>query len=237
MGSRALLVGNRLALVGALLYLSEWIAIAFLPAELPTDRLGEDPASIVAAYGEDVTRIALITGVFAFVLLGRVVFVAGLRDALRDAPRSRGLADVALVAMGVSVAIELVSLGLAAPAARIAEVGGDAGAIVALDAASSLLFALVVTPLGVSVLAASLAMLASGLFARWLCWFGIAAGAVVILGGIVTTGGLGRGGTLGDLADGAATGPPVIAFWIWMLATSIVLYRARPRGVAAPAAS
>ena len=182
------------------------------------------------------TRIAVITGIFSFVLLGRIVFVAGLRDALRDSPRARGLADVALVAMGVSVAIEIVSLGLAVPAARIAEVGGDEGAIVALDAASSLLFALVVAPIGVSVLAAAVAMLFSGLFARWLCWFGMVVGAAVIAGGVIVTGGLGRGGTLGDLADGPAMGPPVLAFWIWMLATSIVLFRARPRGTEALAA-
>ena len=31
-------------------------------------------------------------------------------------------------------------------------------------------------------------------------------------------------------------GPPVLAFWIWMLATSIVLFRARPRGTEALAA-
>jgi hypothetical protein len=229
MASRTLLVGNRLALLGALLYLSEWVAIAFLPAELPTDKLGEDPASIAAAYGDDVTRIAIITGFFSFVLLGRVVFVAGLRDALRDSPRARGLADVALVAMGVSVAIEIVSLGLAASAARIAEVGGEESSIVALDAAASILFALVLAPIGVSVLAASLAMLFSGLFWRRLCWLGIVAGVAMIAGGVIATGGLGRGGTLGDLADGPATGPAVFAFWLWMLVTSIALFRTRPR--------
>jgi hypothetical protein len=49
MASRAQLVGNRLALVGALLYLSEWVVIPFMP-DLPTDKLGDDPSSIAVAY-------------------------------------------------------------------------------------------------------------------------------------------------------------------------------------------
>ena len=70
-------------------------------------------------------------------------------------------------------------------------------------------------------------MRSSGLFARWLCWLGIVAGALIVAGGVVGAAGAGDSGTVHDLAD-PLTGPPVAAFWIWMLATSIVLFRRAP---------
>lgn len=47
MASRAQLVGTRLALVGTVLYLTEWLVIPFVP-ELPTDEFGDDAAAIAA---------------------------------------------------------------------------------------------------------------------------------------------------------------------------------------------
>jgi hypothetical protein len=43
------LVGNRLALVGATIYLVEWVVIVFL-ADVPTDDFGTDATAIVDAY-------------------------------------------------------------------------------------------------------------------------------------------------------------------------------------------
>lgn len=102
----------------------------------------------------------------------------------------------------------------------------EAGPIVALDGAGTVLFYLVVTPVGVSVLASSMAMLLSGVFPRWVSWLGVIAGAL-IAGGVIGSAGVGDTGRLHDLAD-PLTGIPVAAFWLWMIATSIVLFRHAP---------
>jgi hypothetical protein len=114
------LIGNRLALAGAILYLLEWAAIAFL-AELPTDRLGENAGAITEAYSGEARTTALAAGWFSAVLLGRILFVAAVRKAFRDSGRESALLDFALGAMAVSVAIEIVSFSLAPAAAWLAE--------------------------------------------------------------------------------------------------------------------
>ena len=216
-------MGTRLALAGALLYLTEWLVIPFV-VDFPTDDLGEDATAIAAAYAGHGTELAFLAAWLSFALLGRVVFVTALRGTFRDSPRELTLLDIAVAAMAVSVAVEILQLGLVATAAWLAEAGADSSAIVALDGAGTMLFGLILAPIGASVLACSLAMLRSGLFARWLCWLGVVAGALVIAGGIVSTTGAGDTGTVADLAD-PLTGPPVALFWIWMLATSAVLFR------------
>ena len=79
----------------------------------------------------------------------------------------------------------------------------------ARDAAATVLFTLIVAAIGTSVLTTSWAMLVSGLFARWLCWLGVIAGALIVVGGIVATPGAGDTGSLHDLGElliGAASG-------------------------------
>jgi hypothetical protein len=86
------------------------------------------------------------------------------------------------------------------------------------------LFTLIVATIGASVLAASAAMLLTGLFARWLGWLGVIAGVLIVAGGIVGTTGAGDTGAVHDLSE-PLMGPPAAVFWLWMLATSIVLFR------------
>jgi ethanolamine utilization microcompartment shell protein EutS len=224
--TRARLFGTRLALLGALLYLSEWLVIPFV-ADLPTDDLGDDASAIAAEYAGHGTELAFLAGWLSFALLGRILFVAALRSAFRESAGARILLDVAVAAMAVSVAVEIVQLGLVATAGWLAEAGADPSAIAGLDAAATVLFGLVLAPVGASVLAGSVAMVASGLFPRWVGWLGVIAGALVVVGGVVSTTGAGDSGTVADLAD-PLTGPPVALFWIWMLATSIVLFRNVP---------
>ena len=228
------LVGNRLALVGTVLYFMEWIGIALLTSSLPTDRLGHNPAATVADYADHPGRTALVAGWFSVVLLGRVVFSVGLRSAFHGMRREFALADVALVAMAVSVAIEVIGFGLVASGAWLADAHAEAGTIVALDGAGTVLSKLVFGPLGLCVVAGSLAMLVSQLFPRWLAWLGLVAGALLTFGGIVGASAQGATGSFHDIG-GAFTGVPVLGFWIWMIATSIVLFRAAPRPEAAAA--
>lgn len=230
MATRPRLVGNRLALAGAVLYLLEWVAIVFI-AELPTDRLGDDAGTIAAAYEGEATTTALAAGWFSFVLLGRVLFVAAVRRAFHDSGRRSTLLDFALGAMIVSVAIEVVSLGFPAAAAWIADKGSDPSAIVALDAAGSVTFLLVFAPIGVSVASAAAAMLGARLFPVWVGWLGVVAGVLVIAGGIIGAAALGDDGGFHDLGE-QPTNVGALVFWIWMLATAVILWRRTPRATA-----
>jgi hypothetical protein len=225
---RGQLVGNRVALIGTALYFLEWVAILSIPS-VPTDKLGGESAAVVGAYSHP-TAIGIAAGWFSVVLFGRVVFALGLRDAFRGLRRERLFANVAVAAMALSVAIEVVSFGITAAAAWIADRGGDQSAVVALDAASEVVFELVFGPIGVSVLAGSIAMVLSGLFPRWLGWVGVVGGSLLIVGGIVGPGGVGATGTFHDVA-GAFSSLPVPIVWIWMITTSVVLFRATPRRV------
>lgn len=224
---RTLLIGTRLALTGAVLYLLEWAVIPFLP-RVPTDRLGEDSKAIVDAYAGEAGLLAFAAGWFGVVLVGRVLYATALRDALEASGRPSTLARFAVGAMAVSVAIEIASFGAVAAAGWLADKGADAGAIVALDAAGSIMFLPVFGSIGVSVLAASLAMLASGLFRNWLCWLGVFSGSFLILGGVIGAAATGATGSFHDLG-GIPNGIGVPGFWIWLLATSVILWRHAPK--------
>ena len=80
------------------------------------------------------------------------------------------------------------------------------------------------------MLAGSIAMILSQRFPRWLGWVGIVGGSLLIVGGIIGVGGLGGSGTFHDVA-GAFSSIPVPIVWIWMISTSVVLFRATPKRV------
>ena len=80
MASGARLVGNRLALVGTLVYFLEWLAIAFIPETGDPALLGEDPAVVVDVYRGEAGASGFAAGWFGLVLLGRILFVAACGD-------------------------------------------------------------------------------------------------------------------------------------------------------------
>jgi hypothetical protein len=231
MASRGL-IGNRLALAGTVLYFLEWVAIAFLPAVGDGLAFREDAAAVAEEYRGDVRTICFGAGWFAFVLLGRILFMVALRKGFRDSGRDSALLDFAVGAMTVSVVIEVSSFGPVAAAAWLADGGGDASTIAGLDAAGTALFALGFVPIAVAVLAAAAAMLASGLFPRWVGVVGAVAGAIGIVGGILNVMGLGDTGGLQDAGE-ALTTIEALGFWVWMIASSIILWRHRTPETAA----
>jgi hypothetical protein len=145
--TRAGLVGTRLAAAGAALYFLEWVAIAFLPA-VPTARLGDDPAAIVAAYRGHASAVAFAAGWFSFVLLGRVLFATALRHAFRESGRRSALLDFAVAAMAISVVLEVASFVSAAAAGWLADAGADSAVVAGLDAAATVGFMMIFAPLG-----------------------------------------------------------------------------------------
>jgi hypothetical protein len=214
-------VGNRLALAGVVLYLLEWVAII---GSAPPGPFGPGTShhSIYSDYASHAGRATLAAAWFAVVLVGRILFVSGVKASLRDRPRAGPLLDLALGAMAVSVVLEVVAYAVVAGTARLAASGAGTGLVVGLDSAAFWVDLLIWGPVGVSVLATGVAMLRSGLFASWLSWLGIVAGVAGIVGCLVA------GATVdasGSGAADAATSLPALAIWVWMVATGVVLWR------------
>ena len=209
------LTGNRLALVGAILYLLEWAFIIPSGVRVPLD--GSSPTQIAAAYMTQPSGgFALLFAGLSVVLLGRIAFIAGLRNALRQTNETRALADFAFGAMAASVVLELVGEVLRWTASRMAVQGADPVILVALHESFRGLTFTVATALGGSIMAASLAMLLSREFPRWLAVLGLVAGALWI--------GFAFYGTLTNSLPGAA-GFAWLAWAVWLLTTGVILFR------------
>jgi hypothetical protein len=215
------LVGNRLVLVGAVLYLLEWVAIIAASVDAPLGGTAST-AELHSAYTGHVQGYAWAAGWFSVVLLGRILLVSGLRTALTQSGRPQPLMDLALGAMAVSVVLEVTTYALVAGTAWTAGTGGSTGAVRALDAAAFLLSELIFGPLGVSLVCAGAAMWLSGLFPRVLSGLALLGGLAGVLGAAAFV-----SPRFGGLTD-SVTSVTAAAFWIWMLWTGVLLWRARP---------
>jgi len=232
------LIGNRLALAGVVIYFLEWVGIAaFDIGNVPASQ-GTKAAEVLAQYAQHGTALALMAGWLSLVLLGRILFVAGIRDGLRKSGAETLLADFALVAMGVSVTVEILAWSVAAGGAYAAANGADQSTVVGIDALANFLLQVIGAPLAASILAASAAMLQSRLFPAWLCWLGLAAGAIASVYGVIAGAAFAAGGACtaalcltGSVLPGLAQllSVTLLAVWIWMIATAIVLFRAADR--------
>ena len=233
------LVGNRLALTGVGIYFLEWVGIAaFDIGNVPASQ-GTKAAEILAQYAQHATALALMAGWLSLVLLGRILFVAGIRDGLRKSGAETLLADFAVLAMTASVILEIAAWTVAAGGAYAAANGADQSTIVGIDAIANFLTLVIGAPLAASILAASVAMLQSRLFPAWLCWLGVAAGAIASVYGVIAGAAFAAGGSCASalcLTGSALPGlaqvlsATLLAAWIWMIATGIVLFRAAGRG-------
>jgi hypothetical protein len=215
-------LGNRLALIGAVVYLLEWVAIIGASSPGPLGP-GTGPTEVIDAYSGHATGAALSAGWFAVCLLGRVLYMAGLKASLRERARELPLMDVAVAAMAVSVALEIAAYSVVAGAARLAADGAaDPGLVGALDGVGFWLNLMIFGPIGVSLLAAGTAMLRSRLFPAWLSWLALLAGAAGVVGSVLSAGVAGGSGQ--GLAD-AVTGAAAIGMWIWVIVTGVRLWR------------
>ena len=208
------LVGNRLALVGAIVYLLEWVAIIAADVGVPAS-FDANATEVVKAYSGHAGAFGWAAGWFSVVLLGRVVFTVGVRAALRDSGRPQALMDVAVAAMAVSVALEVATYAIAT---GIAQAPAGADVVRMLDSSIHVLDNVIYGPMAVSVLCTGIAMWQSGLFARWLSAVGAAIGVVLTVAAL-TLGSPDRAGAL-DAASSIA-----LLWWVWILWVGVVLWR------------
>ena len=127
------LVGNRLVLAGAVMYLLEWVAIIAANVDAP---LGAEQSTphVLTAYDGRVQALGWAAGWFGIVLLGRVLIVIGLRTALADSGRPHPLMDFAVAAMLASVVIEITAYAIVAGAAWSHAHGGSTDVLRGIDA-------------------------------------------------------------------------------------------------------
>jgi len=163
------------------------------------------------------------------------LFVAGIRDGLRKSGAETLLADFAVLAMAASVILEIAAWTVAAGGAYAAANGADQSTIVGIDAIANFLTLVIGAPLAASILAASLAMLQSRLFPAWLCWLGVIAGTIASVYGVIAGAAFAAGGSCASalcLTGSALPGlaqvlsVTLLAAWVWMIATGVVLFRA-----------
>jgi hypothetical protein len=216
--SRTALVGNRLVLAGAVLYLLEWVAIIAGNIGVPLGAAAS-ATHVMAGYSGHANTFGWAAGWFSVVLLGRVVLMIGLRSALADSGRPQRLMDIAVAAMAVSVTLEVVTYALVAGTSWAAGQPGAQAATRVLDAASFEMNVMIYGPLGVSLLCAGAAMLRSTLFGRVLPALALVAGFLSTLIGLA----LASPSLVG--AEGALSSAALL-MWIWMLWTGVVLWRA-----------
>jgi hypothetical protein len=221
--------GNRLVLTGAVLYLLEWVAIIAAGVSIPVGA-SASAHDVISAYAGHANAIGWAAGWFCVVEVGRILVMVGLRAALRDVGRLRPLLDVAVVAMAVSVALEIVVYAVAAGGAWSLDNGGSSDVVRVLDAASYQLNQTIYGPLGVAMLCAGWVMWKSGAFNRVLPVLALVAGTLFTLLGLVFV-----APRFSGVAQALSAG--AILMWIWMVWTGVVLWRARPDSGSANAGS
>lgn len=227
-------VGNRWVLIGALVYLLEWVAIVPAGNTGPSDP-GAKASDVVALYSHDALKQAFLVSWLSVVLLGRIAIPVGIRSALRDSGRSMVLAEIAVGAMALSVALEVAGEAVVGAAVLLAASGTDGATIVQLDGTAGWILSMVWGPLGVSVLASSFCLFRTRLVPTWTQWIGMVGGALIIIKGIATGPSIVQAGTWRTVADLASVGVP--AFWLWMLATGVYLFIRTPTRHASPSPS
>ena len=212
------LVGNRWVLVGAVLYLLEWVGIIWAGASGATSQVvrGTSATEVVDSYAGNGDAVYSLAGLLAVVLLGRVLIFIGLRHALVDSGWSHPLLDLAVAAAAVSVTLEIASYGLAASAVSPADAGQDALAVL-VDQAGAGLNLMIGGGLGVAILCATYVMWRSRLFSMPLNILGAVSG-LAIVGAQLTI-----APSLQTLFDILYFFP--LVFWVWMIWAGVVCWR------------
>jgi hypothetical protein len=207
-----------MVLTGAVLCLLEWVAIIGAGVSTP---LGADatPHDLAIGYAGHADALGWAAGWFCVVLLGRVLLMAGLRSALHRPGHADGLMDVAVVAMAVSVALEVLVYGVVAAAGWSLAHGGSLTTVGSLDAVAFEVNRTLYGPMGVSVLCAGLAMWRSGSFGRVLSALALVVGAAFSILGLAF--GAPRFAGAADALSAAA-----LPWWVWMIRTGVVVWRA-----------
>jgi hypothetical protein len=210
------IAGNKLVLVGAVLYLLEWVAIIGGGVDAPLGP-GASSADLSSAYLGHAEAWGWAAGWFSVAEPGRVLIMVGLAVALSESGRRSRLMAAAVTTMAISVTSEIVVYAVVAAVAQGAS-GVSVGTLRLLDLVASELNLMIYGPLGISMLCAGLAMWRSGLFVRTLPVLALVSGVAFVAIGAALGGPAQR-----DLVDPLSAA--ALLFWVWMLWTGVLLWR------------
>ncbi|MBS1675074.1 MAG: DUF4386 family protein [Actinobacteria bacterium] len=214
------LVGNRLMLTGALLYLTEFAGIALSQAQHLPEQPAVDGLTLMRDYAGHADGLGFVMGWFGIVLLGRVLVLVALRVALARSGYRSAWMDLAVVAMAVGVTLEMASAALATAAGQLADAGQNSAAV-AIDRGAAYLADAIYAPAGLAVILASCCMYASRLFPRVLAILGMLGGAATLAAGLLS------GPSFFDVQD--ALSMPVFVVWAWMLWAGVLMWLRTPK--------
>lgn len=214
--SRPAIAGNRLVLVGAILYLLEWVAIIGAGFDAPLGP-GASTTDLLAAYHGHAEAYGWAAGWFGVVEIGRLLVMVGLAAALDPSGRRSALMQVAIVAMAVSCALEVASYAVVAATAA-ASTDASAAVVRTLDLVAYDLNLLLAGPFGISLLCAGVAMWRSDLFSKVLPVLPLVSGAAFCVLGVAFSSPSHHG-----LADGLTSAG--LLFWVWIVWTGVILWR------------
>lgn len=219
---RSGLVGNVWVLIGAVVYLLEFVAIIWADvAGLGSVAERRSSASaVVDSYAGHPDAAYAMAGWFAVVLLGRVLLFIGLRRALVDSGHAHPLLDLAVVASAVSVTLEVAAYAVATSVVALADEGEETLAL-AVDQVAAGLNLTIAGGLGVAIVGTTYVMWRSGLFSTPLNVIGALSGGGLVAAQLSIPPSL-------DAVFAVLAFFPLL-FWVWMLWAGVVCWRARPR--------
>ncbi|GAA1465751.1 hypothetical protein [Microbacterium thalassium] len=203
------------ALVGTVLYLLE---LVFLFGLWVAPAAGLSAAELTQHWAANAGMHAFNVACVSIAVLGRIVFAAAVRDALRVSPRVRVVADIAFAITVAGVAIEIALMTVGSGVAVVGAVDEGAAVLAAGIVGLGQAGTGVPVAMGISGILLSIAMLRTKVVASWISVVGL-------LGGIAFAALI-----LAPLPGLAAFATPVallalVLVVIWMLATSIAFIR------------
>jgi len=204
------------AAIAGIVFVVLTIVGAFLPGQPP--KPDDSIATIRSFYADHRSAILLSAYVGGVATAFGLWYIAALSVVVRRAEGGGGILALTTFAGGAVTSVVGV-IGLLVSAALAYSSRSDDVLRTMFDF-GNMSFALIMFPWAVFTAAASVVMIRTGLFARWLGWAGIAAAALML----ISAAGLGQ--TSGAwAAAGAVSIVTFIVGMIWILATAIFMLR------------
>lgn len=220
------LIGNRMMLSGALLFISSLVAqgVSYNYGVPSYAEFGLSADELIDSFKGDETLIAVMAGFYGLLAIGRILMIMALKNALTASGRAHPIMEFAVVTMTISVAFEILNYTLYASVAQLGAAHPEG--MWALASISGKLNLLMFAFIGVSVLCSSWAMLRSELFPKVLLILGVIAGIPLALSSLFASPSL-------DETAWLLTAVGARLLIIWILWVSFLVWRKAPKRVPA----
>lgn len=210
-------------LAGAILSLFEIVSMILLGARNVTAQpeIGSLPAALLPSFEGNETVLATVTGWLSLILIGRILMIIGLKNALANSGRTHPIMEFAVAMTIINVVLEVLTYALFATAAQLGARYPEG--MVVMSWAAGALDRLFLGALGVSILCSAWAALRSELFPKFLPILGMVGGVPVALSAMFMA------PSLTNIYEALLIGSPVAM--IWVIWTGILVWRKAPKKI------